>query len=206
MPKPSKGPRLASGPTHQKHLIRGMVASLIIEDRIRTTEAKAKLVAPYADKLVTLGKADTLHARRQALRWIEDDDIVHKLFAEVAPRYHDRNGGYTRVLKLGPRKGDAAPMAILEFVEESAGTGKGKETEAARKRRLGRRKTETAAEEGKPKARSRKAKDEEAEEAEPSAEPDEPSAEATPVDEAPAETADDTAAETADDAENKEQE
>ena len=199
MPKPSKGPRLASGPTHQKHLIRGMVASLIIEDRIRTTEAKAKLVAPYADKLVTLGKADTLHARRQALRWIEDDDIVHKLFAEVAPRYHDRNGGYTRVLKLGPRKGDAAPMAILEFVEESAGAGgKGKETEAARKRRLGRRKTEAAAGDAKPKARSRKAKDEEAEEAESPAEADQPAAESTPVDEAPAETADD--------AENKEQE
>lgn len=140
MPKPTKGPRLASGPTHQKHLIRGMVASLIVEDRIRTTEAKAKLVSPYADKLVTLGKTDTLHSRRQALRLIEDDDIVHKLFAEVAPRFHDRNGGYTRILKLGPRKGDAAPMAILEFVEETA-PAPAKETEAQKKRRLGRRKT-----------------------------------------------------------------
>lgn len=157
MPKPTKGPRLASGPAHQKHLIRGMVASLIIEDRIRTTEAKAKLVAPWADKMVTLGKTDTLHSRRQALRLIEDDDIVHKLFAEVAPRYHDRNGGYTRVLKLGPRKGDAAPMAILEFVEETS-AAPAKETEAQKKRRLGRRKS---SEEQAPKAKRKPAKEQE---------------------------------------------
>lgn len=183
MPKPTKGPRLASGPTHQKHLIRGLVASLIVEDRIRTSEAKARLVRPYADKLVTLGKTDTLHARRQALRWIEDDDIVHKLFAEVAPRFHDRNGGYTRILKLGPRKGDAAPMAILEFVEEVSASGApAKETEAARKRRIGRRKAEAPAED-KPKARSRKAKEEDAE-------PETPAAEAAP-EESPAETAGD---------------
>jgi large subunit ribosomal protein L17 len=179
MPKPTKGARLASGPSHQKHLIRGMVASLIIEDRIRTTEAKARLVAPYADKLITLGKTDTLHSRRQALRLVEDDDIVHKLFAEVAPRFHDRNGGYTRILKLGPRKGDAAPMAILEFVEETEATP-AKETEAARKRRLGRRKTETAEEAPKSKGRARKSKDAGAE--------DEPAAGATPVDEVSPET------------------
>lgn len=184
MPKPTKGARLASGPSHQKHLIRGMIASLIIEDRIRTTEAKAKLVAPYADKMITLGKADTLHARRQALRLIEDDDIVHKLFAEVAPRFHDRNGGYTRILKLGPRKGDAAPMAILEFVEETAAAPV-KETEAARKRRLGRRKTETAEEAPKPKGRARKSKDEDAEDSATPAEDAKPEAVATPVDDAP---------------------
>lgn len=186
MPAPTKGPRLASGPTHQKHLIRGMIASLIVEDRIRTTEAKARLVAPYAEKLVTLGKTDTLHARRQALKWITDDDIVHKLFAEVAPRFHDRNGGYTRILKLGPRKGDAAPMAILEFVEETASAAAPKETEAARKRRLGRRKTETT-EEAKPKARARKGKDEDAEESAAPAKAGETEAKATPVEEAPAE-------------------
>lgn len=195
MPKPTKGARLASGPSHQKHLIRGMIASLIIEDRIRTTEAKARLVAPYAEKLVTLGKADTLHARRQALQWITDDDIIHKLFAEVAPRFHDRNGGYTRILKLGPRKGDAAPMAILEFVEETPAAAAPKETEAARKRRLGRRKTETTEEPAKPKTRARKAKDEDAEESAPPAEAQEQEAKATPVDEAPAENAgDETAA------------
>lgn len=190
MPTPTKGPRLASGPAHQKHLIRGMIASLIIEDRIRTTEAKARLVAPYAEKLVTLGKTDTLHARRQALKWIEDDDIIHKLFAEVAPRFHDRNGGYTRILKLGPRKGDAAPMAILEFVEETTPAAAPKETEAARKRRLGRRKTEATEEEArKPKARARKAKDSDEDSA--PDEVEETKAEATPADEAPAETAGD---------------
>ncbi|HYN98052.1 MAG TPA: 50S ribosomal protein L17 [Actinomycetota bacterium] len=191
MPAPTKGPRLASGPTHQKHLIRGMIASLIVEDRIRTTEAKARLVAPYAEKLVTLGKTDTLHARRQALKWITDDDIVHKLFAEVAPRFHDRNGGYTRILKLGPRKGDAAPMAILEFVEETASAAAPKETEAARKRRLGRRKTETT-EEAKPKARARKGKDEDAEESAAPAKAGETEAKAPPVEEAPAEAEGDT--------------
>lgn len=190
MPKPSKGPRLASGPSHQKHLIRGMVASLIIEDRIRTTEAKAKLVAPWADKMITLGKTDTLHSRRQALKLIENDDIVHKLFAEVAPRFHDRNGGYTRILKLGPRKGDAAPMAILEFVEETA-AAPAKETEAARKRRLGRRKTETAEEAPKPKARARKPKTEDADDSAAPAKAEEPEAKATPVEEAPAEAAGD---------------
>ena len=158
MPKPTKGPRLASGPTHQRHLIRGLVSSLITEERLRTTEAKARLVRPYADKLITLGKKDTLHSRRQALRWIEDDDVVHKLFAEVAPRFHDRNGGYTRILKLGPRKGDAAPMAILELVEEMAATP-AKESDAARKRRLGRRKAEGSSGEAKPRTRSRQAKE-----------------------------------------------
>jgi large subunit ribosomal protein L17 len=187
MPTPTKGPRLASGPTHQKHLIRGMIASLIVEDRIRTTEAKARLVAPYAEKLVSLGKTDTLHARRQALKWITDDDIIHKLFAEVAPRFHDRNGGYTRILKLGPRKGDAAPMAILEFVEETPSAGAPKETEAARKRRLGRRKTETTEEAGKPKARARKAKDEDADDSAAPGKAEEAEAKATPVEEAPAE-------------------
>jgi large subunit ribosomal protein L17 len=189
MPTPTKGPRLASGPTHQKHLIRGMIASLIVEDRIRTTEAKAKLVAPYAEKLVSLGKTDTLHARRQALKWITDDDIIHKLFAEVAPRFHDRNGGYTRILKLGPRKGDAAPMAILEFVEETPSASAPKETEAARKRRLGRRKTETTEETAKPKARARKAKDEDADDSAAPAKAEETEAKATPVDEAPTEPA-----------------
>ncbi|HEX2052818.1 MAG TPA: 50S ribosomal protein L17 [Actinomycetota bacterium] len=177
MPKPTKGPRLASGPTHQRHLIRGLVTSLINEERIRTSEAKAKLVRPYADKLVTLGKSDTLHARRQALKLIEDDSVVHKLFAEVAPKYHDRNGGYTRILKLGPRKGDAAPMAIIEFVEETTAAAP-KESEAARKRRLGRRKADAPAEEapqGRPRARK---KDEDA------AAPEKPAAEAAPAEEA----------------------
>ena len=183
MPRPTKGPRLASGPAHQRHLIRGLVSCLITEERLRTTEAKARLIRPYADKLITMGKNDTLHSRRQALRWIEDDDVVHKLFAEVAPRFHDRNGGYTRILKLGPRKGDAAPMAILELVEETAATP-AKESEAARKRRLGRRKAESGSGDVKPKARARKAKDEGAGAPE---ESQQPAAEAPPADESSAE-------------------
>ncbi len=118
--------------------MRGLAASLIVEERIRTSEAKAKVLRQYADKLVTLGKADTVHARRQALEVIEDSDVVHKLFAEIAPRFAERNGGYTRILKLGPRKGDAAPMAIIEFVE--AETEKAAEEDSGKRRGLRRRK------------------------------------------------------------------
>jgi large subunit ribosomal protein L17 len=111
-------------------MLGGLAAALIREERIRTTEAKAKRLRPVADKLVTLGKSGTVHSRRMALKMIEDREVVHKLFAEVAPRFADRRGGYTRVLKLGPRKGDAAPMAIVEFVEElevkTAPSGDGK--------------------------------------------------------------------------------
>lgn len=98
-------------------LLGGLAAALIREERIRTTEAKAKRLVPVADRLITLGKNGSVHARRQALRLITDRDIVHKLFDEIAPRFTERNGGYTRILKLGPRKGDAAPMAIVELVE-----------------------------------------------------------------------------------------
>jgi large subunit ribosomal protein L17 len=118
MPRPAKGARLGSGPSHERLLLGGLAAALIREERIRTTEAKARRLVPVADKLVTLGKSGTVHARRLALRQIEDRDLVHKLFDEVAPRFAERSGGYTRILKLGPRKGDAAPMAIVEFVEE----------------------------------------------------------------------------------------
>lgn len=145
MPKPTKGPRLGAGPTHQRHILRGLAASLIVEERIRTSEAKAKRLRPYADKLVTLGKTDTLHARRQALDDIKDSDVIHKLFAEIGPRYADRNGGYTRILKLGPRKGDAAPMAIIEFVEGEAET-KAAQEEANKRRVLRRRKKDESEE------------------------------------------------------------
>ena len=135
MPKPAKGARLGSGPAHEKLLLGGLAAALIREERIRTTQAKAKRLKPVADRLVTLGKAGTIHARRQALRMITDRDIVHKLFDDVAPRFSDRNGGYTRVLKLGPRKGDAAPMAIIEFVEGQV-VEKSAAQEDEKKRRL----------------------------------------------------------------------
>ncbi len=141
MPKPTKGPRLGAGPQHQKMMLGGLAASLIREERIRTTETKAKRMRPVAEKLVTLGKSGTVHARRQALSLIEDRDVVHKLFAEVAPRFGDRSGGYTRIVKLGPRKGDAAPMAIIEFVEGEAPAKKESDQEQKRGRLSRRRKT-----------------------------------------------------------------
>lgn len=147
MPKPAKGARLGSGPAHEKLLLGGLAAALIREERIRTTQAKAKRLKPVADRLVTLGKSGTIHARRQALRMITDRDIVHKLFDDVAPRFADRNGGYTRVLKLGPRKGDAAPMAIIEFVEGQV-VEKATTPEEEKKRRLPLRRKKSGAASG----------------------------------------------------------
>jgi large subunit ribosomal protein L17 len=134
MPKPPKGPRLGSGPAHERLLLAGLAADLIRYERIKTTEAKAKRLRPVADRMITLGKNGSVHARRQALSVLRDREIVHKLFAEVAPRYTERMGGYTRILKLGVRKGDAAPMALIEWVE---GEAVAVATETEIKRRLG---------------------------------------------------------------------
>ena len=116
MPRPTKGARLGSGPTHQKHLLAGLAASLIWEEKVTTTIAKAKAVRPLAEKLITKGKRGDLHARRQVLKLIHDNEIVTKLFDEVGPRYEDRNGGYTRIVRTGPRRGDSAEMAVIELV------------------------------------------------------------------------------------------
>lgn len=124
MPRPNRGPRLGSGPDHERLLLGTLAAQLFTHERVRTTEAKAKAVRPLAEHLITFAKraqdeqANAVHARRQVLRTIPDRDVVHKLFSEIGPRYADRNGGYTRILKLGPRKGDGAPMAIIELVGE----------------------------------------------------------------------------------------
>jgi len=117
MPKPKKGARLGSGPAHQRLLLNGLAAQLFVHERINTTEAKAKAVRPVAEKLITFAKKGDVAARREVLKQIPDRDVVHKLFSEIGPRYAERNGGYTRVLKLGPRKGDAAPMAMIELVQ-----------------------------------------------------------------------------------------
>jgi large subunit ribosomal protein L17 len=116
MPQPKKGRRLGGSPSHQKAILVNLTKALIEHESIRTTKAKAKEVQPLVEKLVGLAKRGDLHARRQALAVIGDRDLVHKLFAEIGPRYEDVDGGYTRVVKLGPRKGDAAPMAVIEFV------------------------------------------------------------------------------------------
>lgn len=117
MPKPTKGPRLGSGPAHQRLMLHGLAAQLFVHERIDTTEAKAKAVRPVAEKLITFAKRGDLAARREVLRKIPDRDVVHKLFSEIGPRYAERNGGYTRILKLGQRKGDGAPMARIELVQ-----------------------------------------------------------------------------------------
>ena len=119
MPKPRKGPRLASGPSHQKLLLGGQAAALFTHERITTTEAKAKALRPVAERLITFAKRGDVAARREVLRVVPDRDVVHKLFAEIGPRFAERNGGYTRILKLGQRPGDGAPMARIELVDRA---------------------------------------------------------------------------------------
>ena len=118
MPRPKKGPRLGSGPDHQKLLLGTLAAQLFEHGRIRTTEAKAKAVRPLAEHLITFAKRGDVHARRQVLRTIPDRDVVHKLFSEIGPQFAERQGGYTRILKLEQRKGDGAQMALIELVTE----------------------------------------------------------------------------------------
>ncbi|HEX2236133.1 MAG TPA: 50S ribosomal protein L17 [Actinomycetota bacterium] len=119
MPQPKRGRSLGANPEHQQLMLRNLARSLFEHERIKTTEAKAKLLRPYAERLITKAKAGTLHHRRQVLSVIEDREVVHKLFAEIGPRFSGRAGGYTRVLKVGPRHGDGAPMALIELVEKS---------------------------------------------------------------------------------------
>src|SRR5256885_17133620 len=114
MPSPRKGPRLGPGPDHVRLLLGTLASQLFQHGRIKTTEAKAKAVRPLAEHLITFAKRGDVHARRQVLRTIPDRDVVHKLFSEIGPRFAERNGGYTRIPKRGPRKGDAAPMALDE--------------------------------------------------------------------------------------------
>ncbi len=117
MPTPAKGPRMGGSPAHERLMLANLATSLFEHGRITTTEAKAKRLRPYAEHLITFGKRGDLHARRQVLKRLNDKSVVHTLFAEIGPRYADRPGGYTRILKLGNRKGDNAPMAIIELVE-----------------------------------------------------------------------------------------
>ena len=116
------GKKLGRDASHRKALYANLAGSLIEHGRIKTTEAKAKAVKPFAEQMITLGKRGDLHARRLALAELRSQDVVHVLFAEVAPRFADRPGGYTRIVKLGPRQGDAAEMVFLELVDyEPAG-------------------------------------------------------------------------------------
>ena len=122
MPQPKKGPRLGSNPSHQRQMLSNLALSLFEHERIKTTEAKAKMLRPFAEKLITKAKKGSVHDRRQVLSVIEDRSIVHKLFSDIGPRFEERNGGYTRILKLGPRNGDSAPMVLVELVDEGLAT------------------------------------------------------------------------------------
>jgi large subunit ribosomal protein L17 len=122
MPKPTKGPRLGGSSSHQKAMLANLATSLFEHGRIKTTETKARALRPYAEKLITHAKKGTLHNRREVLKKIRDKDIVHILFAEIGPFYSDRNGGYTRIIKVEPRQGDNAPMAVIELVREKTVT------------------------------------------------------------------------------------
>src|SRR5438067_157512 len=118
MPTPTKGPRLGGSPAHEKLMLANLATSLFRHGRITTTEVKAKRLRPLAEQLITKAKRGDLHARRRVLTVVRDKDVVFTLFDEIAPRFANRPGGYTRIVKTGPRKGDAAPMAIIELVEE----------------------------------------------------------------------------------------
>jgi large subunit ribosomal protein L17 len=133
MPTPNKGPRMGGSPAHERLMLANLATQLFEHGRITTTEAKAKRLRPYAEHLITFGKRGDLHARRQVLKRLNDKSVVHTLFAEIGPRYVDRPGGYTRILKLGNRKGDNAPMAIIELVEAlTVGQSAVREAERAR--------------------------------------------------------------------------
>ena len=157
MPTPTKGPRLGGGPAHEKLLIANLARALFSEGRIRTTEAKAKRLRPQAERLITFAKRGDVAARRQVLTVVRDKAVVHTLFAEIAPRFADRNGGYTRILKLGPRPGDGAPMVLIELVEQGDGERSRGDDEGSRRRRFGRRARAEAAPEGANRAERRAA-------------------------------------------------
>jgi large subunit ribosomal protein L17 len=145
MPTPTKGPRLGSGPAHERLLIANLARALFTHGRIRTTLPKAKRLRPQAERLITLAKRGDVASRRQVQTVLRDTTwrkpVLHALFNEIAPRFADRPGGYTRILKLGPRPGDNAPMAIIELVDRDSTSAAAGEETGSRRRRFGRRPT-----------------------------------------------------------------
>jgi large subunit ribosomal protein L17 len=144
MPKPTKGPRLGGSSSHQKALLANLATSLFEHGRIKTTEPKARALRPYAEKLITHAKKGTLHNRREVMKKIRDKDVVHTLFAEIGPFFSDREGGYTRIIKVEARKGDNAPMAVIELVREKTVTS---EANRARRAAASQKKVEQAPDE-----------------------------------------------------------
>ena len=135
MPTPTKGARLGGSPAHERLLLANLATSLFAHGRIKTTEAKAKRLRPFAERLITKAKRGDLHNRRLIMRVIRDKEVVHRLITEIGPFFIDRDGGYTRIVKTLPRKGDNAPMAVIELIDEPTVTA---EAEAARKSRFAR--------------------------------------------------------------------
>src|SRR6266481_9260778 len=120
MPTPTKGHRLGGSPAHERHILANLATALFEHKRITTTEAKARRLRPVAERLITFAKRGDLHARRRVLTLVTDKSVVHTLFTEIGPSFATRPGGYTRITKIGPRKGDAARMAVIELVREEA--------------------------------------------------------------------------------------
>ena len=178
MPKPTKGPRLGGSSSHQKAILANLATALFEHGRIKTTDAKARALRPYAEKLITHAKKGTLHNRREVLKKIRDKDVVHSLFAEIGPFFADRNGGYTRIIRVENRKGDNAPMAVIELVQEKTVT-----SEANRARSAGAAKAvePKAAKAAEPEAAEAEAAEPEATEPEAAAEPEAVEAEAAEV-------------------------
>ena len=193
MPTPTKGARLGGSPAHQRHLLANLATALFQHGRITTTEAKAKRLRPVAERLITFAKRGDLHARRHVLTVVTDKGVVHQLFTEIAPEFSERDGGYTRITKIGPRKGDNAAMAVIELVRG--------EPVAAKPRRRARRAEPRAAAETAPARGTAAAAEAEVEAAEVAAEADEaPEARQAPVvpEEGEAEDVDEIADEAAD--------
>jgi large subunit ribosomal protein L17 len=165
MPTPTKGHRLGGSPAHERHILANLATALFQHGRITTTEAKAKRLRPVAERLITFAKRGDLHARRRVLTVVTDKGVVHQLFTEIAPEFSERDGGYTRITKIGPRKGDNAAMAVIELVRG--------EPVAAKPRRRARRAGAEAPVAAAPAAATAEAATAEAEAAEPEAEADE---------------------------------
>jgi large subunit ribosomal protein L17 len=144
MPTPTKGARLGGSSAHQRHIMANLATALFEHGKITTTEAKARRLRPYAERLITFAKRGDLHARREVLTVVTDKGVVHTLFTEIGPRFATREGGYTRITKIGPRKGDNAPLAVIELVEEEA------EATPSRRRRV--RRAPAPARQARPKA------------------------------------------------------
>lgn len=122
MPRPTKGPRLGGSPQHERHMLANLATQLFLHESIKTTEARARRLRPYAEKLITKGKRGDLHARRTVMKKVTDKYAVYRLFEELAPQFEGREGGYTRIVKTAPRKGDNAPMAVISLVLEPVAT------------------------------------------------------------------------------------